>query len=77
MSPEISYHELVETADVQIMKSFLARRFDYRANAALTAEAGQLVATLPRRMNKILEHLAANDLRIKQEYTIAPSGCVM
>jgi hypothetical protein len=35
-------------------------------------EASALVAQLPLRLNKILEHLAANEVRIKQEYTIAP-----
>jgi ubiquinone biosynthesis protein len=31
LSPKISYHELVESADIQIMKSILALRFEYRA----------------------------------------------
>ncbi|MDN4595423.1 ABC1 kinase family protein [Polycladomyces subterraneus] len=63
LCPEISYHLAVESADVQILRRWLARRFNYRANASLVVEGAKLVATLPRRLNKILEKLAWNDLK--------------
>ncbi len=71
LCPEVSYHALVESADVQIMRSILMRRFNYRANASLVGELGELVSTFPRRMNQIFKRLAWNDLSIKQEYRIS------
>ncbi|PZN08928.1 MAG: ABC transporter [Bacillota bacterium] len=67
LCPEISYHTVVESADVQILRRLLARRFNYRANAAWIAEASELVATLPRRLNKILERAAWNDFKVPVE----------
>jgi ubiquinone biosynthesis protein len=64
LCPEISYHTVVESADVQMLRNWLSRRFNFRANASFIAEAGKLVGTLPRRVNKILEKLAWNDLKI-------------
>jgi len=61
LCPEISYHVVLESADVQILRRWLGRRFNYRANASWITEAAKLVATLPRRINKILEKLAWND----------------
>ncbi len=67
LCPEITYHTVVESADVQILRRLLARRFNYRANAAWIAEASELVATLPRRLNKILERAAWNDFKLPVE----------
>ncbi|MFC7440700.1 ABC1 kinase family protein [Laceyella putida] len=64
LCPEISYHTVVESADVQILRRWLSRRFNFRANASFIAEAAKLVGTLPRRMNKILEKFAWNDLKL-------------
>lgn len=71
LCPEISYHVMAETLSNDIMRTMLARRFNYRANASLLGEAGELVATLPRRLNSILKHLAWNDLQLKHEYTVS------
>jgi ubiquinone biosynthesis protein len=62
LCPEIRYHDVVETADVQIIRTWLSRRLNYRANASLLAELLKLVTTLPRRLNKFLEHLEWNNL---------------
>ncbi|MGA9172603.1 MAG: AarF/ABC1/UbiB kinase family protein, partial [Thermoactinomyces sp.] len=64
LCPEISYHTVVESADVQILRRWLSRRFNFRANASFIAEAAKLVGTLPRRINKILEKLTWNDLKL-------------
>jgi ubiquinone biosynthesis protein len=64
LCPEISYHTVVESADVQILRYWLSRRFNFRANASFIAETAKLVGTLPRRINKILEKLAWNDLKL-------------
>jgi ubiquinone biosynthesis protein len=64
LCPEISYHTVVESADVQILRRWLSRRFNFRANASFIMEAAKLVGTLPRRVNKILEKLAWNDLKL-------------
>lgn len=69
--PEISYHSVVETAAVQIMRSWMGRRFNYQANASLLAETAKLVGTLPRRLNKILEHLAWNNLDFSLEARVS------
>jgi ubiquinone biosynthesis protein len=61
LCPEISYHVVLESADVQILRRWLGRRFNYRANASWITEAAKLFATFPRRINKILEKLAWND----------------
>ncbi|MDA8353209.1 MAG: AarF/UbiB family protein [Firmicutes bacterium] len=70
LCPEISYHTVVESADVQILRRWLSRRFNFRANASLIAEMGKLAGTLPRRLNKILEKLAWNDLKVPVEHRI-------
>jgi ubiquinone biosynthesis protein len=67
LCPEISYHTVVESADVQILKSWLSRRFNYRANASWISEVAKLAGTLPRRLNKILERLAWNDWKVVVE----------
>lgn len=67
LCPEISFHSVVESADVQIIRKWLQRRFNYRANASLLAETSELVTTLPRRVNKILKHLEWNDLQLQLE----------
>lgn len=64
LCPEISYHTVVESADVQMLRQWLSRRFNFRANASLAAELSKLVTTFPRRFNKILEKLAWNDLKL-------------
>lgn len=64
LCPEVTYHYVVETADVQMLRNWLSRRFNFRANASFIAEAGKLAGTLPRRINKILEKLAWNDLKL-------------
>lgn len=72
LCPEISYHTVVESADVQILRRWLARRFNYRANASLIAETSKFIGTLPRRLNKILEKLTWNDLKLVVELRAAP-----
>ncbi|OUM87020.1 MAG: ABC transporter [Bacillus thermozeamaize] len=62
LCPEISYHTVVESADVQVMESILEKRFNYRSNASLVQETGKLLGTLPRRLNKFLEHLFWNEM---------------
>ncbi|SIS85479.1 ABC1 kinase family protein [Alicyclobacillus vulcanalis] len=64
LCPEISYHQLVEIADVQILRRWMMRRFNYHTNASFAAEFAKLTATLPRRLNKILEHFEWNDFRV-------------
>ncbi|WP_328703124.1 ABC1 kinase family protein [Alkalihalobacterium elongatum] len=63
LCPEVSFHHVVESADVQIMKRMMSSRFNYRANASLLQESTKLIGTLPRRLNKILEHLYYNDVK--------------
>ncbi|WDM03052.1 AarF/ABC1/UbiB kinase family protein [Alicyclobacillus cycloheptanicus] len=67
LCPEISYHDLVEIADVNIVRSWMQRRFNYHSNASLLAESTKLVATMPRRVNKILENLAWNNMQFVVE----------
>lgn len=74
LCPEISYHDLVEIADVKIVRSWMQRRFNYHANASLLAESSKLVATLPRRVNKILEHLAWNNMQLVVEGKLAETS---
>lgn len=62
--PEISYGQVVEAYEVPIVKNILSKRFNYRANASLLAESSKLVATFPRRANKIVENLAENKMRM-------------
>lgn len=64
LCPEVTYHYVVETADVQMLRNWLSRRFNFRANASFIAELGKLAGTLPRRINKILEKLTWNDLKL-------------
>ncbi|OYD09637.1 ABC1 kinase family protein [Paludifilum halophilum] len=70
LCPEISYHTVVESADVQILRRWLSRRFNFRANASFITETGKLIGTLPRRVNKILEKLAWNDLKLLVEHRV-------
>ncbi|EGK13415.1 ABC1 kinase family protein [Kroppenstedtia eburnea] len=70
LCPEISYHTAVESADVQILRRWLSRRLNYRANASLITELGKLAGTFPRRLNKILEKLAWNDLKLPVEHRV-------
>ncbi len=70
LCPEISYHTAVESADVQILRRWLSRRLNYRANASLITELSKLVGTFPRRLNKILEKLAWNDLKLPVEHRV-------
>lgn len=72
LCPEISFHTVVESADIQLLRRWLGRRFNYRANASFITEIGKLIHTFPRRFNKILEHLAWNDLRMVLETRISP-----
>ena len=67
LCPEISYHTVVESADVQILRSWLSRRFNFRANASFITEVAKLAGTFPRRLNKILEKLAWNDWKMVVE----------
>jgi len=71
LCPEISFHHTVETSDVQVLRKILSRRFNFRANASLIAETAKLVASFPRRMNKILDKLAWNDFKIPVEYNVS------
>jgi ubiquinone biosynthesis protein len=73
LCPEISYHTVVETADVQLLRQWFQRRFNYRASASLLAESTKLVTSLPRRLNMILEHLAWNDMTFTVENRVSPS----
>ncbi|PTX64706.1 ubiquinone biosynthesis protein [Melghirimyces profundicolus] len=70
LCPEISYHTAVESADVQILRRWLSRRFNFRANAGLITEVGKLAGTFPRRVNKILEKLVWNDWKMPVEHRI-------
>ncbi|AFV76561.1 putative unusual protein kinase [Thermus oshimai JL-2] len=71
LCPEISFHQVVESADIRIIESWIKRRFNYRTNASLLAETAELLATLPRRLKNVLESLAWNDLRFTLEARIA------
>lgn len=62
--PEISYGQVVEAYEIPILKSMLSKRFNYRANASMLVESSKLLTTLPRRANKIVEHLADNKFRM-------------
>lgn len=73
LCPEISYHTVVESAAVPIIRSWLQRRFDYRANGALLTEAAKLVTSFPRRANLILEHLAWNSLKLNLSHQLHPT----
>jgi ubiquinone biosynthesis protein len=64
---------VVETADVQLLRQWFQRRFNYRASASLLAESTKLVTSLPRRLNMILEHLAWNDMTFTVENRVSPS----
>lgn len=61
--PEISYGQVVEACEMPILKSMLKKRFNYRSNASLLSETSKLVATFPRRANKIMENLADNKVQ--------------
>ncbi|MDI3328931.1 MAG: AarF/UbiB family protein [Alicyclobacillaceae bacterium] len=77
LCPEITYHTVVESADVQILRRWLGRRFNYRANASFLTETAKLIGTFPRRINKILEKLAWNDLKFIVETRMAPDTSVL
>lgn len=77
LCPEITYHTVVESADVQILRRWLGRRFNYRANASFLTETAKLIGTFPRRLNKILEKLAWNDLKFIVETRMAPDTAVL
>lgn len=64
LCPEITYHYVVETADVNMLKSWLGRRFNYRANASFISELSKLIGTGPRRLNRILQNLSQNNLKL-------------
>lgn len=74
LCPEITFHYVVETADVNIMKSWIARRFNYRANASLMAEVMKLIGTGPRRLNKILQNLSHNNVKFAIDTKIHDSS---
>ncbi|MFC4767414.1 ABC1 kinase family protein [Effusibacillus consociatus] len=74
LCPEISFHSVVETADVNIIKNWTSRRFNYRPNASLLTETYKLLGTFPRRMNKILERLAWNHMKFTVETKISDSS---
>ncbi|NUK30624.1 AarF/ABC1/UbiB kinase family protein [Parageobacillus sp. VR-IP] len=65
--PEISYGQVVEAYEIPILKSILSKRFNFRANASLLAESSEMVATFPRRFNKVMEILADNKLRLNMQ----------
>lgn len=71
LCPEVSYHDLVETADVQILRNWLSRRINYRTNANFLTESTKLIMTLPRRINKILEHLEWNKMQLKVDVQLS------
>ncbi|QQK74597.1 AarF/ABC1/UbiB kinase family protein [Salicibibacter cibarius] len=62
--PEISYGQVIEAYEVPILKSILGKRFNYRSNASFVAETSKMVATLPRRTNKVMENLADNKVQL-------------
>lgn len=64
LCPEVSFHHVVESADTAVLKGVIGRRFNYRANATWLTEFVKLAGTVPRRFNKILEHLYYNDFRM-------------
>jgi ubiquinone biosynthesis protein len=65
--PEVSYHHVVESADTAVMKGVIGRRFNYRANATWITEFVKMFGTMPRRINKILEHFYYNDFRMNMQ----------
>ncbi len=69
--PEITFHQVVESAEVRIVESWLRRRFNDRTNASLLAESLELLATLPRRLKAVLESLAWNEFRLILEGRLA------
>ncbi|MBE3552020.1 MAG: AarF/ABC1/UbiB kinase family protein [Kyrpidia tusciae] len=76
LCPEISFHTVVESADVQMLRRWIARRFNYRANAGFLTEISKLIGTFPRRFNKILEKLAWNDLKMIVENRVSSDTIV-
>ncbi|RFU65474.1 ABC1 kinase family protein [Peribacillus glennii] len=68
--PEVSYHHVVESADTAVMKGVIGRRFNYRANATWITEFVKLFGTMPRRINKILEHFYYNDFRMNMQMRV-------
>ncbi|UOE75811.1 ABC1 kinase family protein [Parageobacillus thermoglucosidasius] len=65
--PEISYGHVVEAYEIPILKSMLSKRFNFRSNASLLAESAEMVATFPRRVNKIMEILSDNRFRVNMQ----------
>jgi ubiquinone biosynthesis protein len=74
LCPEVSYHDLVETADVQILRHWMTRRFNYRTNASFIAEVAKLLVTVPRRINKILENTEWNRLQFTINAQLSPTA---
>ncbi|AUI37528.1 MULTISPECIES: ABC1 kinase family protein [Geobacillus] len=70
--PEISYGEVVEAYEIPILKSILGKRFNFRANASLVAETAEMIATFPRRFNKVLETMAENKWRMTVQVQTDP-----
>ncbi|WP_216824905.1 AarF/ABC1/UbiB kinase family protein [Bacillus sp. V59.32b] len=68
--PEVSYHHVVESADTAVMKGVIGRRFNYRANATWITEFVKMFGTMPRRINKILEHFYYNDFRMNMQMRV-------
>ncbi|AMX82609.1 ABC transporter [Geobacillus subterraneus] len=70
--PEISYGEVVEAYEIPILKSILGKRFNFRANASFVAETAEMIATFPRRFNKVLETMAENKWRMTVQLQTDP-----
>ncbi|MED0654320.1 AarF/UbiB family protein [Anoxybacillus geothermalis] len=70
--PEISYGEVVEAYEIPILKSILGKRFNFRANASFVAETAEMIATFPRRFNKVLETLSENKWRMTVQVQTDP-----
>jgi ubiquinone biosynthesis protein len=70
--PEISYGHVVEAYEIPILKNILGKRFNFRSNASLIAETSEMVATFPRRANKIMEILSENKFRMNMQFQPDP-----
>ncbi len=56
----------------RFLKSILGKRFNFRANASLVAETAEMIATFPRRFNKVLETMAENKWRMTVQVQTDP-----
>ncbi|WP_240613504.1 ABC1 kinase family protein [Pueribacillus theae] len=72
LCPEISYGKMIETYEMGVLKNMLGKRFNYRANASLLGESGKLLATFPRRINKVMEHTAGNNMKMNLQVQTDP-----